>query len=211
MSHTVKLLIAVVLGGIAAILNWVVISQRTNSVKFAALSQAVPAGETITTDMITSIDVESQYAESLEKSVIPWSEKAVLSGRVAVRDLEPGVLLLWDDVPVRGPRYDLREGETAVFIDVSDSPASSIAVGEHISFRFASDDNESMAQWVGPFRVVTVGEKRVPGDRTDGVREISVAMPEVAVQPQHASLQAYIDRQTKDEVTPLQIRAHVNP
>ncbi len=118
--------------------------------------------------------------------------------------------MLWDDVPIRGPTYDLREGETAVFLDVSNSPVSSIAVGERISFRLSPDQSEGDAEWVGPFRVVTVGEKRVPGDRLDQVREISVAMPEITNEISYAKLQAYIDRQAKGDTTPLQIRAHVN-
>lgn len=208
MSHTMKLLIAVGLALLAALLNWVVVSQRTNPVKFSALNTSVSAGETITTDMIKAVDVPASFAESIRKSVVPWNEMAVLSGKTALRDIEEGELLLWQDAPVRGPRYDLREGETALFIDVSNSPVTSIGVGEQISFRIASGEGEP--EWVGPFRVVTVGDKRVPGERLERVDEISVAMKERSNLPQYTKLQDYIDRSADGDRMPLQIRAHVS-
>ncbi|TWU03701.1 CpaB family protein [Neorhodopirellula pilleata] len=208
MSHTIKLLAAVGLGLLAAILNFVVISSRTNPVKFATLKEAVRAGTTITTDMITSIDVPAQFAESLSKSAVPMEDMAVLSGKAASQDIEAGILLLWDFVPIRGPQYDLRDGETAVFIDVSRSPVASISVGEQISFRLPIDDQESGFEWIGPFRVVTVGDNRVRGDRNDRVNEISIAMPETTTDPRFVKLQSYLDRVTDGEDLPLQIRAH---
>ncbi len=211
MKHTAKLMLAIGLGAAAAILNWVVVSQRTRPVRFATLTGEVRAGETITTDRIDFVEVEASYADALRTSVVPWAERAVLSGRKAARDLQPGVLLLWDDAPIRGPRYDLREGETAVFLDLSQSPVSSIAVGESISFRFVTDESDETIEWVGPFRVVTVDEKRVPGERIDRAGEISVAVPESdTTDARFAKLQAFIDRQIKGESPPLQVRAHIN-
>ncbi len=210
MSHTLKLLIGIALGGLAGIVNWTTLSQRTRAVQFASLSKEVAAGDIITTDMIVPVSIEAAYAEELRQSVIPWNDRSVLSGKTANRTLKPGVLLLWDNFPVRGPQYDLREDETAVFIDVSSSPVSSVAVGENISFRFTSTGNHDMSDWVGPFRVVTVGEKRIPGETVDRVRELSVAIPEKKFERHHTELLAYIDRQAKGDALPLQIRAHIS-
>ena len=208
MSHTVKLLAAIGLGVLAAILNFAVISQRTNPVPFAVLKEPISGGTTITTDMISSVDVPAQFAEALSKSVIPMEDMAVLSGKIATQDIESGVLILWDRIPTGGPQYDLRDGETALFIDVSSSPVASIAVGEQISFRIPTPDQEDRLEWVGPFRVVTVGDNRIPGDRNDRVNEISIAMPENASDPRFEKLQSYIDRVALGDRPALQIRAH---
>lgn len=210
MSHSVKLLIAIGLAVLAAIMNFAAVSSSTKPVKFVSLNEARRAGETITTDVMSAVDVPAQYADDLKQSIVPWNEMAILSGKRLSRDVEAGELLLWEDAPVRGPRYDLREGETAVFINVSDSSVSTVTVGESISFRFPGEDSEQTMQWVGPFRVVTVGDKRVRGESEDRVTELSVAMPEVTTDARFELLQTYIDRVSAGEDLPLLIRAHID-
>ncbi|MEZ6088842.1 MAG: SAF domain-containing protein [Pirellulaceae bacterium] len=209
MSHTSKLLIAVGLGALAAVLNFMSISQKQKPVKFATVSKAVKQGEQITTDLLTSVEVPAHFAQSLQKSVVPFSEMAVLSGKYANRDIEAGELILWEDAPIRGPQYDLQAGETAVFIDVGNSAVSNIAVGELVSFRIYSDETGTDARWLGPFRLVTVGDKRRLGDRVERFDTISVAVPEDEKDPIYQSLQAFIDRQSRRSGEPIQMRAHV--
>ena len=208
MNHTAKLMIAIGLAAVAAFLNFIVISQRTKPVKFAAMKTSASAGETLTTDMIDFVEVPAQFSEQLKRSVVPWNEMAVLSGKTLLRDVERGELLFWQDAPISGPRYDLRKGETAVFLDVSNSPVSTIAVGESVSFRIGTQTGESDLEWVGPFRVVTVGDKRVPGERLERVNEISVAISSDQTDRRNEKLQDYIDRRAKGEVPPIQIRIH---
>ena len=209
MSHTSKLLIAVGLGVLAAALNYMSISQRQKPVKFVTVNKAVKQGDQITTDLLTSVEVPAHFAQSLQKSVVPFSEMAVLSGKYASRDIEAGELILWEDAPIRGPQYDLRAGETALFIDVGNSAVSNVAVGDLVSFRIFSDESGSDARWLGPFRLVTVGDKRRLGDRVERVDTISVAVPENEDDPMYQSLQEFIDRQSRRSSEPIQMRAHL--
>ena len=94
MNHTVKLSIAIGLGAAAAIFNWMSFSQGTNVVKFATLVESVEMGETITTDNIGFVTMESRQAEALKASLVQFKDRATLSGKTAPRTLERGTLLL---------------------------------------------------------------------------------------------------------------------
>lgn len=209
MGHTTKLLIAVGCGALAAVFNAITISQSTKPVRFTTVRNDMRQGEKFSTDRLTSIEVPTQFAESLQKSAIPFDDMATLSGRIATRDLIAGELVLWADAPIRGTQYDLKAGETVIVMDMSRGPVSSIAVGENVSFRIATEEDSDTFEWVGPFRVVSIGAKRVLGERSEQAKEIGIAISgndsDAAVK-----LQDFVDRQTRGGGEKFQVRVHTN-
>lgn len=210
MGHTVKLLVAVGLGALAAVFNAVTISQSTKPVQFTTVTNDIRAGDKFSTEILDSIPVPTQFAESLRKSAIPFDDMAVLSGRTATRDLVKGELVLWVDAPVRGAQYDLQAGETVIVMDMSRAPVASVSVGESVSFRFSMGSESEQFEWVGPFRVVSVGTKRMLGERSEQAREIGIAVSDNGAVAA-TKLQSFVDRQTLGGSEKFQIRVHTSP
>ncbi|WP_145089054.1 hypothetical protein [Rosistilla carotiformis] len=195
------------MGGLAAVFNAISISQSTKPVQFTTVTKDIRAGDKFSTEVLDSIPVPTQFSESLKKSAIPFEDMAVLSGRTATRDLIKGELVLWVDAPVRGAQYDLQAGESVIVVDMSRAPVASIAVGESVSFRISADNESEPLEWVGPFRVVSVGAKRMLGERSEQAREIGIAVSEGGTVEAN-KLQSFVDRQTRGTNEKFQIRVH---
>jgi hypothetical protein len=202
MNYTVKLLIPIGLGIAAAVINWMAISARTRPIEFTTVARAFKVGETITTDELQPVEVPAHLAARLMDTAIPYKEKGTLSGQVVLRQLEPGDLILWQDKPIEGPRIDWQErDQRAVTVPLSGAEIPPIRVGDWVSFLIPVPDEHGrdVRRWVGPFRLVTVGDQRTFGAAaTQRFDHVTVAFPD-RLEEKHLVLQKFIQRRLEGE------------
>jgi len=173
---------ALALGVAAGGLNWWVLHGEAASRSFVTARGAIDAGRVFTEDDLTPIELRGDL-EGLANSAVPFEERAVLLGRPAARDLREGEMVLWSDA-VSSPPTELftEDGEEALPVsldDVSIVPKL-LKVGQEVGFlitvpqpqearRDESAVDELSIEYVGPFRILSVGERlgpEAPGGRS---------------------------------------------
>lgn len=179
MPNWMKLGIPIGLGVLAALLNYAGRSAEMAPVGYVRVNQELGVGKEFKEDHLERIDLPKNLG-SLEKTAIPWRDRAVLYGRPSPRDLKKGDLVLWRDATPPAPGLALEEGEVALHLSlegISSSLPSIVKVGDRIGFylprRFTLDpknppekepaEKPSPLEYVGPFRVLSIG-KRVSAD-----------------------------------------------
>lgn len=187
MNPLMRLLIPLVLGFGAAAVNWMVIENRTASRPFVSIKEGVRAGEIIESAMLGRVDLPGDPG-LLGKSLIPFSERDLVVGTLAQRDLFPGDFLLWQDSKRPGSFIATEEGERILPVDIGGLAVetSLLYPGSLIDFwiapaanggfgilaaggventkqdgnrQRADDSNKSRYQLIGPFRILSVGSE----------------------------------------------------
>ncbi len=97
MKHIVRLLFALVIGLVAAVLNWLWMSSERDYPSYVYVTEAIAAGERITGDKLEPIPVKGDR-ETLSKVLVPWSQKELWFERFATRDYSPNQPLLQRDM-----------------------------------------------------------------------------------------------------------------
>ncbi len=85
MKHLIRLLIALIIGVIAAVLNWMWMSRERAYPEYVYVSEPIAAGEPITRDKLMPVGVKGD-AEVLAKILVPWNQKELWYDRFAPHD-----------------------------------------------------------------------------------------------------------------------------
>jgi hypothetical protein len=85
MKHVVRLLIALLIGLVAAVLNWYWMTQERAYPSYVYISDAIAAGQPISKDKLKSVQVKGDAAV-LGKILVPWSQKELWYDRFAAQD-----------------------------------------------------------------------------------------------------------------------------
>ena len=163
-------------------------------------------GETLTLDDLEPLAIPAEYAVRLENSAVLFEQKATLSGQTLLRDIEPGDPLFWRDTQIRGAQIEWQGDDyAAVTVPLSRTSLPPVRVGDVISFRIPIRDETSgvdKPEWIGPFRLLTVGQQRTYATGESDVREsinhLTVAFPRDK-QQQHLALEKFLDRRLQGE------------
>ncbi len=163
MSYTVKILIPIGLGIVAAILNLVVLNGRTKPVSFIKVNRDIKYGEPIEGSVLEELQLPAEFSH-LKDTAVPFEDLGVLIAQPAQRDLTKGDIVFLRDIAIRGERIDLRSGETAFPLTLRDVeiPSVILQIGNELEFKVKpSGANNANAEpiWVGPFRLLSVGDK----------------------------------------------------
>ena len=191
-----KLLIPIVLGVVAAGLNYAALNNQTISASFLVLKENVKAGQLLEPDLLERIELPGNL-ESLSRTAVPYNMRQVLDGRPVSRDLEKGDLILWRDttpgpgeltagkdeealpISLDGLQIDprlLRVGDEIGFL-IDATPAVSAPAGTATSAR---PQPRTVIEYAGPFRILSVGDvvqRRAPDQKDpSAARTITVAL-----------------------------------
>lgn len=117
------LIIAIILGVVAALINFVYL-QRLEGTRITALKvkQRIVAGTKISDDMFTKVTISGDV-DKLTSSIIPSKDLAAFKDLPVVETLEPGELLMLKYFRYgqsSGLRYQIRPEERAISIKVQD-------------------------------------------------------------------------------------------
>ena len=199
MPNTIKLLIPIVLGIAAAVVNFMVLSKSYEQVQFVATTGVIEKGDSFTGKIETK-GVPSGLAGSLASVAIPAKSRGLLSGQTATRTLQPGDLILYRDTTINGsPPMDFRDDrEVAKPVPLDGNRLGGASVGDHAWFTIpgfeksesSSGRNTSYtgeSQKIGPFRILAIGQQMdVSSDQKSGFisDEITIAyIPGVGTLP----------------------------
>jgi hypothetical protein len=182
MNHWIRLALPVGLGVVAAVVNWATVSAKLQPEAFVAVNVNLAAGQPVRPADLAKIELSGDLG-SLREAAIPWEHRAAVYHRAVPRDLVAGDIVLWRDATALLDELP-RDGEDKLSIPLSDIPfiPRFILVGQEVGFWIAgaeeeispppdaSDEDLSGAavtpkgEYVGPFRVLAVGERATPGE-----------------------------------------------
>lgn len=164
MRHVLMIVLAVVCGIAAFAFNAAYLSSQTRPQYYVAVKNPVAAGERCDKDSFRKIPIQG----NIKTAAVPYDDVATLWGRVAVRDLAPGELVLWQDIAVERASMALRSDETGLYIPVEQLHLEPglLRVGAEIGFvvpRASGVASASTAaqtfEQLGPFRIVSINSK----------------------------------------------------
>jgi len=181
MPNTIKLLVPIVLGVVAAIVNYMVLSKSYEQVQFVVARDVIEKGEQFS-GRIETKGVPSGLSGSLASMAIPAKSQGLLSGQKATRDLQPGDLILYRDTTINGsPPMDFRDSrEVAKPVPLDGQRLGGASVGDHAWFTipaFEKSDSSTgrnivysgVTQKLGPFRIIAIGEQmNISSDQSSG-------------------------------------------
>lgn len=194
-----KLLIPLVLGVAAGILNFVVLSQKTRppeTVELIQVTKALNAGTAFAEDQLEKFELSGteEQLKALKAAAVPYSEKAVLLGNPAPRPLSKGDIILWRDT--RAPARSLQAGPGEKILPVSLAGVTVepelLKVGQNVGFLVGAASSTgaspragdvSEPEYLGPFRLLSIGTTldEDPYARRDRNREGDRRVVSVAV------------------------------
>ena len=85
MKHVIRLLIALLIGGVAAVLNFMWMSQEREYPKYVYVAEPIETGQRITKDKLQAIPVKGDAAV-VGKILVPWGQKELWYDRFAAQD-----------------------------------------------------------------------------------------------------------------------------
>lgn len=189
------LVVAGLLGLLAAGLNWIYLESHTRAMvgdRFIGIGQPLKLGEVIQEQHLEPVEIPARYAEKLKHYVFLYQDLPTAVGIRATRDYEGGELLLRQDYRTPPPELVLRPGEKLVWVPVNGNTfvPELVNPGDRIEFVVlasesaaadfsgASLDDESLlpaeqpraTQSIGPFRVASLGSRLASIDLARGNR-----------------------------------------
>lgn len=196
MSYSVKLLIPLALGVLAALTNLTVLSARTKPVEYLRVTRDIPAGEPITELDLAALPMPGPEAAPLKETAVAYAERSNFLGQPALRDFLAGDIVFYRDFPTQGDVLTLRPGELAqpISLDGAEVPPAIMRIGQWVKLIVRLKDDQPTQQ-VGPFRLVSVGD-RVRNNSDTSVAQSVANVISVAVQqdpsPKEAADQALL-------------------
>lgn len=162
------LIIAIVLGGVGAIVNFLYLSNKgqvDNPVSFVVIKArtSVKQGERITLKHIDQITIPLAHAGKLAKYAFTWGKRDEVIGFRSVRPYGGGELVFRDDLREPLPELPLKEqNERAVYVPIDPSrfvPSHIIPLETRVSFSLPKKGRPNEIELVGPFVVLAVGNR----------------------------------------------------
>ncbi|MGQ0633846.1 MAG: hypothetical protein ACT4QC_04490 [Planctomycetaceae bacterium] len=182
------LLLALGLGIVGAVCNWLYLSQGQGlkSVSFVGIARDLSAGHKFEKEDFEAITVPAEAAVWLRKSAYLWEDRVTLAGMAATKSYEVGEILLQQQLRTP-PESDVKKLIAAdervlwIPVDTRTFVASLVTAGDQVSFivpRFPGvapvDPEPALApespgagepqgpggsQMLGPFRVLALGSR----------------------------------------------------
>ncbi len=222
MSHSIKLLIPVGLGIVAAGINWFAVKRMTEPVYFVQVTTEVAEGTVFTKDNLGAAELPAHYAD-LKDTAFPYAEDegvGVLLGKRATRHYRKGDLVFRRDRAEPGPLGSLKADEEVHVVSMGnvDTVPQFMRIGGEISFRFQAAGQPDDAEWVGPFKLRSVGSRIVDNpygenqpDEIGQVSNVGVILEKEGSEGRTAMddrLEELCDKQAAGAATLLRIKYH---
>jgi len=171
------LVVAVLLGALALVLNWVYLTKKTEGVEtvdFLGVKEGttIEPGEKFRKEHFVAIQVPQDHAGNLDQFVHPYADLNTVVGEGALRRYQGGDLLFRTDLATAPPELDRMPGEAIIWISVNSHGfvPDLIDPGDRIMFivsefkraSVTSPDGEQDTRELkrlGPFVVKAVGNR----------------------------------------------------
>lgn len=210
MKNTLKLVIPLILGLIAGIFNFLALKSTVQEVSFVKAARAIEIGEIFEEGTVEELPLMAEQAESLKDSAVLYKDLGLLSGQRATRAIQPGDIIFYRDTEsLQGEIYDFRAGDKAalpISLEGVTAPPK-MRVGDRVELKIPVDTpGGKTTRWIGPFRLVSVGEEISNSAEIVESTRISVAYDEKNREMLDA-LENFIDRsRASDDVRLINIR-----
>lgn len=213
MNYALKLLIPLALGVVAAIVNWMVLSANTQPVLFVTVSQSLEVGDLIELDKCVPLEVPPTFRD-LSKTLVPYADRGVLSGRMVRRTIESGDPIFFADTDLGGQWLTLDKSEELYPVELDEVSVDPqlLRIGNEIRFRVPAREGEKDPPWVGPFRIVAVGSKinnnfsEERRSSSGGTLSVGIAYNMERDKDQLSRLEAFCDEQRRGAAQMLGVR-----
>ena len=167
------LVIAIVLGIIGAIFNWVYLSKgrdfEQDSFIGVPKGTNIDRGIPIQEEHLEEVKIPKPHVGNLKVYAYPWEDHATIIGRPTARKYEGGEILLREDFRTAPDQLPLKDNDAAVWIPIDTRTAitSQILPGStRVSFSLPSPGSGNPLapgsenwEWLGPFEVLSVGNR----------------------------------------------------
>lgn len=203
MKNTLKLVIPLILGLIAGVFNFLALKSAVQEVSFVKAKIAIEIGESFDAGAVEELPLMSKYAETLKDSAVLYRDLGLLSGQRSTRSIQAGDIIFYRDTEsLQGEIYDFRDGDLAalpVSLEGVTTPPK-MRVGDLVELKIPGDpkDATSATRWIGPFRLVSVGEEISNATEVSESTRISVAY-DTKNKVMLEALENFIDRSRADE------------
>jgi hypothetical protein len=210
MKNTLKLVIPLVLGLIAGIFNFLALKSTVQEVSFVKAKTTIEIGAAFEEDNVEALPLTAKLAESLKDTAVLYEDLGLLSGQRATRTIQSGDIIFYRDTEsMQGEIYDFRAGDKAalpVSLEGVTTPPK-MRVGDRVELKIPIDTPAGpSSRWIGPFRLVSVGEEISNSAEIVESTRISVAYDEKNREMLDA-LETFIDRSSaNDDVRLINIR-----
>ena len=201
MKNWIKLLLPVGLGILAGTMHYQVLHAELQPNGYVCVTRTMNPGDRFDDDCLGRIDLPGNCAD-LSTTLIPWEERAVLSGWRVTRKLEKGDLVFFRDSSDQ--RLPLRPNESEIAVRLLEGiivPANSLRVGAGLLFQVKGSETPkgpprmvkgedgawkpiqpASSTWLGPLRILAIGgdqlhDGRVRDDDSYDRRNLSLAFP----------------------------------
>jgi hypothetical protein len=213
MNYLLKILIPLGLGILAAFVNYLILSNSTAKLDFVTVIKDVPRDTPIDVNNLKKLSLPKEFAD-LGQTMILWSERGVLSGKLALRKIQKGDPVFFADTDTVGDWLDLKDGEKLFPVNIGDLEfdPTLVKIGNYIQFRISSEEGAE-SKWIGPYRVVAVGSKSRNDEEGEGrsrqsnAQSIGIAynMSDPKMRDSLRELEAFCDAQRKGNRTALML------
>ena len=211
MKNTLKLVIPIVLGLIAAAFNFLALKTSVKEVSFVQSAHNIEVGEIFDEGDVKKLTILAQHSENLRNSAILYQDLGLLSGQVATRSIKSGDIIFYRDTEgLVGELYDFRKDDQAALPvslrDITTPPK--MRVGDYVELKIPAPRNspDESPQWIGPFRLVSVNNEIVQNAEVRDSNRISVAY-DLKNSEMLDKLEEFIDRsRTEDNVRLINIK-----
>lgn len=167
------LIVAVILGAVAVVLNWIYLEKKASEfemVSFLGIQDGVTVhlGETLREDYFAEVPVPKRYAEKLKKYVFLYRDKGTVAGIKATRDYATGDLVYRGDYKTPARSIKLQPDERLIWVTVESRAFVPALVnpGDQITFIFprpgpngTAEQNPPTSESIGPFTIGALGTR----------------------------------------------------
>jgi hypothetical protein len=164
-----RLIVPLIVGIVAAVLHFVVVSRKIPEEKFVRVTKAVRAGQKISPEALESFTIMVAGEEDLaqiKKSILPWKYKASAFNVTAPRDFNAGDPVLWRDA--QASQAGLNENALPISLMSTTVPLELLRVGQEVMFNVKTDafisTNPALSrpatfESIGPFRLLSIDDE----------------------------------------------------
>ena len=203
MKNTLKLVIPLILGLLAGTFNFMALQSSVQKVKFIKATQDIQQGQAFE-GSVEELEIPAQYCVSLEETAILYQDIGLLSGQVATRTIRAGDVILYRDTEgLQGEIYDFRDGDVAALpVSLNGIPTPpKMRVGDYVELKIPAKpgDSDQSSKWIGPFRLVSVGNEINNQKEISESARIAVAYDVKSNKPMLDKLEEFIDRSQSEE------------
>jgi hypothetical protein len=219
MKHSLRLLIPIGLAVVAAIVNYLTMTSATRPVNFVQVTGNLKVGEPFSESNLGRLQLPATF-EGLSKTAVPFEHIGVLYGQPASREFRAGDVVFWRDSAEGNLQIRLEPDEEIMPVPLGrvETIPALLRIGGAISFRFKRTDghDKSEAEWIGPFRIVSVGN-RFTDDKEGSPSSENLKLVSVAVKRRgtpgrdsiYDQLEEYCDLQSMEKAKLLRIKYHL--